>query len=160
MLSAVCSTSPDSSASDSLPWKLQSAQSLCERFAAQQQSLEREIPVQPLQSGAAQGERVCDIWFPAQDVKSQQGGHSLPIREIKQDMGPKSYSNQHQGSLDSGGGRAAARDRHHHHPHHHSQDCTGTELMQTKREVSFKCIHFDWQVWWEKYHSVQILLYK
>lgn len=46
-----------------------------------------EIPVQPLQSGAAQGECVCNIWFPAQDVKSQQGGHLLPIREIKQDRG-------------------------------------------------------------------------
>lgn len=46
-----------------------------------------EIPVQPLQSGAARGERVCDIWFPAQDVRSQQGGRLPPIREIKQDRG-------------------------------------------------------------------------
>lgn len=44
--------------------------------------------------------------FPAPDVKSQQRGHLLPIREINQDRwrGAKRESNQHQGSLDSGGG--------------------------------------------------------
>lgn len=58
-----------------------------ERFTAQQQSVWWGVPVQPLQSGGAQRERVCNMWFPAQDVKSQQGGHLLPIREIKQDRG-------------------------------------------------------------------------
>ena len=34
-------------------------------------------------------ECVCNIWFSAQDVKSQQAGHLLSIREIKADRGQR-----------------------------------------------------------------------
>lgn len=40
----------------------------------------RHVPLQSAQ-------RVRNIWFPAQDVRSPRGGHLLPIREIKQDRG-------------------------------------------------------------------------
>lgn len=72
-----------------------------------------EIPAQPLQSGGVQGGgRVCNIWFPAQDVKSQQGGHLLPIREIKQDRGQNATPISTRGHWTAA---AAGRAPHHHH---------------------------------------------
>lgn len=140
-------TSRGSSASDGL------------LFAAQQQPRRGEIPLQPLQSGGARGERVRNMWFlhrmwrvNKEAIHSQLGkwdrtgakallqsapGVTGQRRRRRQGGGPGPPSSSPSSSPSSARGL----------------DCTEAELIQNQNHVKtrsrpfFKCIQLDWQVW-------------